>query len=67
MPRQLRSSPLIQNAEIILQNVRFNAKCRKRCYKMRRLLPNTLLLQNASEQDDLLKRHREQLSVTIER
>ena len=67
MPRQLRSSPLIQNAEIILQNVRFNAKCRKRCYKTRRLLPNILLLQNASEQDDLLKRHREQLSVTIER
>ena len=67
MPRQLRSSPLIQNAEIILQNVRFNAKCRKRCYKMRRLLPNISLLLNASEQDDLLKRHREQLSVTIER
>ena len=35
--------------------------------KMRRLLPNISLLQNASEQDDLLKRHREQLSVTIER
>ena len=67
MPRQLRSSPLIQNAAIILQKARFNTKCRKLCYKMRRLLQNISLLQNALEQNDLLKRHREQISVTIGR
>ena len=57
----------LQNAAIILQKARFNTKCRKLCYKMRRLLQNISLLQNALEQNDLLKRHRVQISVTIGR